>query len=133
MQALGRAGRGAAAVLASLGLLGSSACALPQGEGPQALRERIAHAVGAAPCDADAQCRTLPLGARACGGPSAWLAYSERQGDAAQLQRWADELARAERAQQQREGRMSICSVLPDPGAQCVAGRCTLRQAPRLM
>jgi hypothetical protein len=92
-----------------------------------AVRERI----GDAACSDDAQCRTLGWGARACGGPSHWLAWSTLRSDAPSLQALAAREAQRERAAAQRLGMASTCQVAPDPGAQCVAQRCVLRPAPR--
>lgn len=90
------------------------------------LRERILEAVGPAACVADADCRTLPMGAKSCGGPASWLAWSARQTDGAQLQAWSVELAARQRQRQEAAGIASTCSVVPDPGAACHAGRCVL-------
>lgn len=109
--------------------LGGLACAAP----PARPLERIQALIGEAPCDADAQCRSLGVGAQPCGGPSRYLAWSTRGTDAAALQALAGQLAQDERTAQQAEGRVSHCMVLPDPGAHCVAtpagGRCQLRPA----
>ncbi len=84
-------------------------------------------------CERDADCRSLGVGARACGGPASWQAYSVRglkPADEQALLARTRQAAEAERRQQAAEGRMSICQVLPDPGAhcaratrQCVSGR----------
>jgi hypothetical protein len=93
----------------------------------EAVRERI----GDAACSDDSQCRTLGWGARACGGPSRWLAWSTLRSDAPSLQALASREAQRQSAVAQRLGMASTCQVAPDPGAQCVAKRCVLRPAPR--
>ncbi|NDY93386.1 hypothetical protein [Ideonella livida] len=130
------------ALAVSLGLAGcaGAAPALPPTAGATAtttviaptteaggLRQALQALVGEARCQDDSACRTLGLGARPCGGPSAWLAYAERPGLAAELAPLAQALARAEQSEHERSGRMGICQVLPDPGARCEAGRCVLR------
>lgn len=120
------------AVLAVGGLLAACQAAPRQAEAAPdeaVLLARIAAEVGDAPCQDDAQCRTLALGVRPCGGPQRWLPWSSAQGRAPQLQAWADELAALERARQAREGLASDCRYLPDPGAVCVARRCVLSSA----
>ncbi|NRF69095.1 hypothetical protein HLB44_19040 [Aquincola sp. S2] len=92
--------------------------------------------IGDAACSSDAECRTVGVGALACGGPQAWRAWS--------IRRTTDEAALERAVQQQRQereqaiakrGEMSICRVVPDPGAHCAkpadagAGRCVLRAA----
>jgi hypothetical protein len=91
-----------------------------------ALLARIEAEVGAAPCTSSSQCRTLPIGAKACGGPAHWMAWSTTTGRAKQLQAWSTELAELQRRRFEATGMMSTCSIVPDPGAVCHAGRCVL-------
>lgn len=78
-------------------------------------------------CTADAQCRTIGVGAKACGGPERYLAWSSRDDDGSRLRALVAEHAAARRAEDSKAGMMSTCSVVPDPGAACVAGQCVLR------
>lgn len=94
------------------------------------LRAQIAAAIGDAACSRDDQCRTLPVGHKPCGGPQSWMAWSTARSDGAALAALAERDAAAQRAEQERLGMRSTCSVVPDPGAACVAQRCTLRTAP---
>lgn len=98
-----------------------------------ALLAQIRAEIGQAPCSADAQCRTLPIGSRACGGPASWWAWSTANASAERLQGWAQRLEQVERDRQARQGLMSTCVIVPDPGASCVAQRCVLnaRGGPR--
>lgn len=118
---------GLAAALA----LSASACgSAPQhtpGPSAQGLAERIASEIGDAACDNSQQCRTLAYGHKACGGPEKYLAYSTRRSDSARLSDLARQLADERRRQDEREGMMSTCSVVIDPGATCRAGRCVLQ------
>ncbi|MBA3057101.1 MAG: hypothetical protein KJ614_07400 [Gammaproteobacteria bacterium] len=91
------------------------------------LLARITTEVGDAHCSADAQCRTLPIGEKACGGPVSWLPWSAAMSQAAPLEAWANELAARQRQRHARSGVMSNCQYLPDPGAVCQAQRCVLR------
>jgi hypothetical protein len=102
--------------------------AVAASQAPDALARIQAH-IGKAPCDTNAQCRTLPIGHRACGGPESWLAWSTVNGQADQLQRWSAELAAQQKQDQQRRGLMSTCQVQPDPGAVCVKKQCVLGTA----
>jgi hypothetical protein len=92
-----------------------------------ALLARIRAEVGDAACSSDAQCRTLPIGAKACGGPASWMAWSTANADAGKLQDWSAELAALQRRRFAAGGIMSTCSIVPDPGATCQAGHCVLR------
>ena len=91
-----------------------------------AVLQRIEAEVGAASCTSSADCRTLPIGSKACGGPVRWMAWSVRVSSADRLQTLAQDLAQQQRQRDMADGRMSTCSVVPDPGAHCDAGRCVL-------
>ncbi len=93
------------------------------------LQQQINKAIGDAPCTADSQCRTIGVGAKACGGPAAWRPWSTQNGPKAEtLQSLADQLATLQRHRQAQSGMVSTCSYLPDPGAVCQAQRCVLKK-----
>ena len=94
-----------------------------------ALQQQINTAIGQAPCTADAQCRTIGVGAKACGGPMAWRPWSTQGGTKGEaLQSLTDQLAALQRQRQAQSGIVSTCSYLPDPGAVCQAQRCVLKK-----
>ena len=95
-----------------------------------ALQARLRNAIGDADCTGDAQCRTLAVGEKACGGPEAWWAFSVSSANAAQLPGWAAELTALARQRQQRGGIASNCQYQADPGAVCQARRCVLATPP---
>lgn len=119
-------GRGAGAALVLL--LASAAC---RGDTPPAdaatLLARIEAERGPAHCDTDAQCHSIGIGAKACGGPERYLAWSDKSSDGARLRALVAEHADARRAADAKAGMMSTCSVVTDPGAMCRSGQCTLR------
>lgn len=103
-----------------------------------AMQAEVQRLIGRAACNDDAQCRTLPLGARACGGPESFVAWSVLGTDQAALQRAAARYTQWQAQEQARRGAMSICMVETDPGAVCSKpapeagsgmGRCVLRSA----
>jgi hypothetical protein len=117
-------------------LLASSACRsdAPQVPAPAAAPGRTADLLARieaeradAACDTDAQCHTIGIGSKACGGPERYLAWSSRNGDGTRLRALVAEHAAARRADDAKAGMMSTCSVVPDPGATCSAGHCMLR------
>jgi hypothetical protein len=115
-----------------LGLSALAACraqpgAAPSVEAEAALLVRIRGEIGAARCDNDSQCRTLPIGEKACGGPEQWLAWSVTTGRVEQLKAWSTELAALQRQRHQAAGMMSNCAYNADPGALCQAQRCVTR------
>lgn len=80
-------------------------------------------------CTASAQCHTLALGARACGGPQAYMAWSSAHTDGAALRLLGERHAQQEKARIAASGEVSDCRMIADPGAECRAGACQLRSA----
>ena len=90
----------------------------PADAGLAEVRQLIAQAV----CSTDADCRTMAIGSKACGGPEAYLAWSVRKTDPQALSAAAARHADQQRMQNQKPGgRMSNCAWVSDPGAQCLA------------
>ena len=122
------------AACASLLLLTASACgSAPKQDaapapGNAGLLAQIQAEVGAAACDSTQQCQTIAIGAKACGGPERYLAWSSKDNDGKKLKALAQAQAEASRKQQQADGMMSTCSIVTDPGATCEAGRCVLQK-----
>ena len=77
-------------------------------------------------CTESGQCRTLPLGAMACGGPEGYLPYSMSGTDEKALRALAEQYKAERQAASKTGGMMSICRHMPDPGAVCVSGSCQL-------
>ena len=105
----------------------SSGAASDPGQAAEAaLLARIRGEIGEARCDRDAQCHTLAVGEKACGGPAGYLAWSGPPARGSTLEAWAAELATLQRKRAAASGMMSNCQFLPDPGAVCVQQRCVL-------
>ena len=86
---------------------------------------------GASACTADTECHSVAVGAKACGGPTGYRAYSSKTVSTASV----DALAQQERdlaAQAARDShQVSPCFMLADPGARCQQNKCvTGRPAP---
>ena len=76
--------------------------------------------VGDGACDSDTVCRSMPIGAKACGGPEGSFAWSTQRSDASKL---ADAVARYNAgrvAMNARDGRVSNCAMEIDPGVACL-------------
>ncbi len=98
------------------------------GEVEASLQQQINTTIGQAPCTTDAQCRTIGVGANACGGPAAWRAWSTQNNPKSEaLQSLVDQQAALQRQRQAQSGMVSTCRYLPDPGAVCQALRCVLK------
>lgn len=78
-------------------------------------------------CNMDAQCRTIAVGSRPCGGARSYYAYSTMDSDTGLLMSKVNEYNRLERSLVSASTEVSNCRILPDPGAQCIASRCSLR------
>ena len=76
--------------------------------------------IGTPLCREDADCATVAVGAKACGGPAAWLAWSRRVTEGATLEALAARHAAAARAALRARGAISNCMFVVDPGARCV-------------
>lgn len=119
-------------------LIATAACAndpdgrkapTPETANSAKLWQQIQAEVGDAACDAPQQCRSVAVGAKACGGPDSYLAWSTQRSDAKRLQALVDQHAQARRDENRAAGMMSNCSLVTDPGASCQAGRCTLNRS----
>jgi hypothetical protein len=75
-------------------------------------------------CTSDAECRTVPVGGKACGGPTGYRAYSTKGADPAAVEALAQKEHELAMAEARASGRVSNCMILADPGAACVQGQC---------
>jgi hypothetical protein len=79
-------------------------------------------------CNSAAQCRTAPVGSRACGGPRYYLVYCAQTTDSAALFRKLDAIATAEREYNERYKLVSTCEFRMAPNVALVAGSCLQTQ-----
>jgi hypothetical protein len=82
--------------------------------------------VGTAACTNSSQCHSVPIGARACGGPESYLAWSSANTDGAAVRALAERYQAERKAQLAASGVASDCRFMADPGAVCQAGTCRL-------
>ena len=91
----------------------------PAADDSVALLQSIRKEIGDAACNSDAQCHVIGIGAKPCGGPDAFLAWSDRVSDRSRLL----DLVSRHRAARQREnessGIASDCSISPEPQVVC--------------
>ena len=86
-----------------------------------ALAAAVRDLIGTPTCSSDDQCRTLPYGAKACGGPQGYVAWSILVTDESAL-KVAGERFAAQRREELRAGHaVSDCIFVADPGAVCAA------------
>lgn len=78
----------------------------------------------ASACTADAECHSVAVGAKSCGGPTGYRAYSDKTVSTASV----DALAQQERdlsaAAARASHQVSTCFMLADPGARCQQNKC---------
>ena len=104
---------------------GAAATAPAAADSTAAARKALEAALQAnAACDAPAQCRTVGLGHKACGGPESYAAYSLKGGNEEKIKMLAQQYAEARKRDDEAAGRMSTCMATRDPGATCSAQRC---------
>jgi hypothetical protein len=83
------------------------------------LHARIVALIGEAACDSQDQCHRVGIGAKPCGGPESWLAWSDKATDPQALQREVQALAQASIAENKRSGLASDCMMRPEPTVVC--------------
>ncbi|CAN5863754.1 hypothetical protein BH11PSE12_BH11PSE12_06050 [soil metagenome] len=99
-----------------------------------ALLAAIHAAIGSAPCNDSRQCQSIAVGAKPCGGPEAYFAWSNTQTDGATLTTLVARHKHLREAQNAASGEASNCMMIKDPGAFCqisqgaASGTCQLRQ-----
>ena len=75
-------------------------------------------------CASAGQCRTLPMGAKPCGGPWEYLVYCSLTTDEAALRAHLDRLRQFEDSLNRRYGRGSTCDMVMEPTAVLDGGSC---------
>lgn len=93
-----------------------------------ALEDQAKALVKAGGCNSAAQCRTAPVGSRACGGPRYYIVYCAQSTDSAALFRKLDAVAAAERDYNSRYQLGSTCEFRMPPNVALVAGSCLQTQ-----
>ncbi len=81
-------------------------------------------------CGTSAECRTAPVGSRACGGPRYYLVYCAKTTDSVALFRKLDAIAAAEREYNQRYNLVSTCEFRMPQNVGVVAGSCVQQSQP---
>ena len=92
-----------------------------------ALEDQAKALVKADGCTSADQCRTAPVGSRACGGPRYYLVYCSRTTDSAALYRKLDAIAQAEREYNTRYQLASTCEFRMPPTVALSGGSCQAR------
>ena len=75
-------------------------------------------------CDTTAQCKVMPVGSKACGGPSDYVVYSTKSAKEGQVSSLAKQITTLEKAYNTQNEMMSTCQHLTSPSTQCVENKC---------
>ena len=89
-----------------------------------ALEDQAKAVVKADGCSSAAECRTAPVGSRACGGPRYYLVYCSKTTDSAALAHKLDAVAAAEREYNAHYKLVSTCEFRMPPTVALSAGSC---------
>jgi len=110
-------------------LAASPADAAPQSSDEEALEtlhQQIVVLIGEPRCENIVHCRLLALGARPCGGPAEYLAYSSIVGKRDVLEAKAYEYSFLQEEVNRNRQAAGACVKLREPKLACTNGRCTL-------
>ena len=95
-------------------------------DAPTGLLSQIRALTADATCSDNGQCRSLAVGAMACGGPQDYLPYSTLRTNEKEVRELAERYKTERQGQIVKRGEISTCRFRPDPGAVCVSGTCQL-------
>lgn len=115
------------ATAACSGPTDTAAAASPTPAGATSLLAQLQAQIGDAACDSSAQCRTLAVGSKPCGGPDRYLPWSTKRTDGVTLGKFAAQYAAARQIENAKSDLMSTCEMVTDPGATCQQQRCVLQ------
>ena len=79
-------------------------------------------------CPSAAQCRTAPVGSKACGGPRYYLVYCSATTDSAALFAKLDAVAKAEQEYNRHYNIASTCEFRMPPTVALTAGACSAQK-----
>jgi hypothetical protein len=90
----------------------------------EAEAKAIARASG---CSNVSECRSAPVGEKACGGPRYFIPYCSKTTDSAALYRKLDEVITAERAYNKKHNVVSTCEMRLPPDLTLTRGACAAK------
>ena len=88
------------------------------------MHAEILEETDAADCNDSTQCRYIALGSKPCGGPWEYLIYCAAEMDTAELEQLVEEYNQYEDELNRKYGRVSDCSVPPEPQLGFLGGYC---------
>lgn len=94
------------------------------------LRAEILDRVGNAEASSEASCRSLPFGAKPCGGPWSYLVFSTETTDSAALASLVERYNAIQGRLNEEEGRISDCALVMEPRLKLEGGQCVATDVP---
>ena len=94
-----------------------------------ALEDQAKAVVKTEGCGSATECRTAPVGSRACGGPRYYLVYCAKTTDSATLAQKLDAVAAAEREYNSHYKLVSTCEFMMPPTVALSGGSCQAQAA----
>jgi hypothetical protein len=85
--------------------------------------------IGNAQCIEDAQCHTVAVGAKSCGGPEFYLPWSSVVSKPEKIALFAKKYTEQRLQEIKQTGELSTCQLMPDPSAVCEQKHCVLKSA----
>ena len=89
-----------------------------------ALKTEVLLLVVEADCSGIGECRSLPLGAKPCGGPWEYLIYSTTNSDTLKIKEKVEEHNEWNSVLNNRYGYVSDCGITEEPQLLCLNGKC---------
>ena len=91
-------------------------------------QKEINQIIDVAKCTDSKQCKSLAIGAKACGGPQSYQIYSTLKTDVEKLITLGEQLKLLNKRYIKEEGLMSDCMMVMPPAVACLNNRCQLSQ-----
>lgn len=120
-------------ILVGVIVLGVSTSFQNCAEGPRAINqdqdlktthERISEIIAADYCQSDIECKAIPYGMKACGGPREYIVHSQTA-NFSELEQLVNAYNEYERQQNLNNGAISTCEFLLEPSnLHCVNNKC---------
>ena len=90
----------------------------------QAAEADLGRLIGDAEASGLSACRTVPVGAKACGGPSHYVVYSTEAAEAAAIVQAAEDITQLDEQANREFDLTSDCAVTPEPTVVWAGGQC---------
>jgi hypothetical protein len=117
-----------------LGLLASISVSISGAETPQKVDKRIAQRARLndevlrlsqpLKCSSDADCASLPMGSKPCGGPWKYVLYSKKNSKVPALKKKLSEYNKLDQKINEAQQVMSDCSMALEPNLKCEKSMC---------